>query len=67
MHCEEKKEDGTCKKCQNNKEATYCLNKDFGCVDISFKKNCLECDNLSNFFNCTKCIDGYTLVNGKCI
>ena len=66
-HCAEKNEDGTCKKCQDSKEGTYCLNKDFGCVDISFKKNCLECDNLPDFFYCTKCIDGYTLDNGDCL
>jgi hypothetical protein len=66
VHCEEKNEDGTCKKCQNNNEGMYCLNKEFGCVDISFIENCLECDNLSDFYYCTKCFDGFTLDNGKC-
>ena len=62
-HCVEKNIDGTCKKCQDS----YCLNKDFGCVDISYKKNCLECDNLSDFLYCTKCNEGYTLSNGNCL
>ena len=66
-HCLEKNEDGTCKKCQDNKEGTYCLNKYFGCVNISYKNNCLECDNLFYFLYCTKCIDGYTLNNGNCL
>ena len=66
-HCTEKNEDGTCKKCQNDNEGTYCLNKEFGCVDISYTRKCLECDNLSDFFFCTKCIDGYTLNKGMCL
>ena len=65
-HCTEKNEDGTCKKCQNDNEGTYCLNKEFGCVDITYTKKCLECDNLFDFFSCTKCMDGYTLNNGNC-
>ena len=66
IHCEEKNADGSCKKCKNEKGRTYCSNKIFGCVDISLVKNCLECDNLLNFFSCTKCMDGYTLKNGFC-
>jgi len=66
-HCEEKNEDGTCKKCQNNISRNYCLNKEFGCVDIFIKENCLECDNLYDFYYCTKCIDGYILNNGNCL
>ena len=66
-HCAEKNEDGACIRCQNTREGIYCLNKEFGCVDISFKAYCLECDNISDFYNCTKCVDGYTLHNGDCL
>ncbi len=45
----EKNEDGSCKKCQNDNEGAYCLNKEFGCVDISSARKCLEYDNLSDF------------------
>ena len=67
IHCIEKNEDGTCKQCKNDNEGIYCLNKVFGCVDISFKPFCLECNNLANFFYCTKCIEGKTLDNGNCL
>ena len=68
--CEEKNEDGTCKKCYNNyEEGFYCLNKDFGCVEIYFSGiNCLECNDNSDFYICTKCFDGYNLAEeGNCI
>jgi hypothetical protein len=67
VHCAEKNEDGTCKKCQNDNEGAYCLNKEFGCVEISYQRKCLECDNISDFFSCTKCIEGYTLNNDICL
>ena len=35
--------------------------------DISYKNNCLECDNLFYFLYCTKCSDGYILNNGNCL
>ena len=66
LHCEEKNENGTCKKCQNNNEGNYCLNKEFGCIYIPYLSKCLECDNLYDIFYCTKCLDGYTLNNGIC-
>ena len=68
-HCEEKNLDGSCKKCYSNyTEGIFCLNKDFLCVNVYYKENCLECNNNYDFFNCTKCYDGY-IVNelGDCI
>ena len=32
LHCEEKNENGTCKKCQNDNEENYCLNKELWCI-----------------------------------
>ena len=67
IHCAEKNENGRCKICKNENGRTYCSNKVFGCVDISMVKNCLECDNILDFFYCTKCMDGYNLNNGYCL
>lgn len=53
IHCSEKK-DGICVKCEDE----YCLNKNFGCVDMFFD-NCLECNDIFNLDRCTKCEDGY--------
>ena len=67
-HCEERNEDGSCKKCQSNEEGLYCLNKYFGCVDIYINNNCLQCDDIFDFISCNKCLDGYTLdEDGNCI
>ena len=62
-HCSEKKDDGTCKRCKKFEDEDYeqCLNKDFGCVESFFDKNCIECNDLYNIGICTKCIDGYKL------
>jgi len=62
-HCSEKKDDGTCKRCKKFEDEDYeqCLNKDFGCVESFFDKNCIECNDLYNIGICTKCIDGYIL------
>ena len=67
-HCEERNEDGSCKRCQSNEEGLYCLNKYFGCVDIYINNNCLQCDDIFDFISCNKCLDGYTLdEDGNCI
>ena len=68
-HCEEKNENGSCKKCLGNyQDGYYCLNKDFECVNIYYRENCLECNNNYDFFNCTKCYEGYNLNDqGICI
>ncbi len=58
LHYEEKNENGTFKKCQNDNEGNYYLNKEFGCIYIPYSSKCLECDNLYGIFYCTKCLDG---------
>ena len=67
-HCEEKNDQGNCVRCLNeNQKGYYCLNKDFGCIDIYYM-GCLECNDNLDFANCTKCFDGYTLNNyGTCL
>ena len=53
------KEGGVCKACKNE-DGTYCLNNIFGCVEI-FYDHCLECNQILDFSNCTKCESGYYL------
>ena len=69
IHCE-KFEKGKCIKCQKenpNGYYSYCLNKEFGCID-SFHKNCLRCDNVLNLDECTQCDIGYELdKEGNCV
>ena len=57
-HCVEKKEDGTCLKCLNNEEESFCLNNIFGCIELYYD-NCLECNDISILNKCTKCKDGF--------
>ena len=57
-HCNYK-EEGICKSCKNE-YGTYCLNEIFGCVEI-YADNCLECNQILDFGNCTKCEPGYVL------
>ena len=64
-HCVKKDEDDKCIKCQNDEEGVFCLNKDFGCVEIYYNNNCLQCNNILDFHNCTKCFDGYELDDNK--
>jgi len=64
--CEEKDDNGNCIKCKSN-EGDYCLNKYFGCVDESYTKNCLECNDLIDW-ECTKCNEGFELNDkGDCV
>ena len=60
-HCEEEK-DGICQKCFSREEDDYwyCLNSYFGCTETG-GDNCLECNDIFDFNNCTKCLDGYKL------
>ena len=58
--CIEKNEDGSCKKCQNEENSSFCLNNVFGCIEIYYN-NCLECNDISNLEKCTKCEDGFEL------
>ena len=57
-HCT-KKVDGVCKEC-DVEDGTYCLNNIFGCVEIYYN-GCLECNQILDFSNCTKCDVGYEL------
>ena len=59
-HCIEKNEDGNCKKCLNDDENSFCLNYDFGCVDLFFDY-CLECNDILDLEKCTKCFEGYKI------
>lgn len=60
VHCIEENEDGSCFKCKNDNNGTYCLNEYFGCEPMIFE-NCLECNDLLDLYKCTKCIEGYEL------
>ena len=64
-HCSYKEND-ICKKCIDD-DGTYCLNNIFGCVKI-YSDHCLECNQLLDFDNCTKCESGYVLNdNSQCV
>ena len=60
VHCIEEDENGSCLKCKNDYNSTYCLNEYFGCEPMIFE-NCLECNDLLDLYKCTKCIEGYEL------
>ena len=60
VHCIENNEDGTCSKCLNDEENSFCLNPFFGCVE-SFFDNCLLCNDILDFDHCNKCVEGYEL------
>ena len=65
--CDEEK-DGICQKCKEDDLYYYCLNKDFGCIEIFNGEGCLECNDNSDLEVCTKCMEGYELDHhGKCI
>ena len=57
-HCNSKI-GGVCKSCQNTDD-NYCLNNDFGCI-FTFDAHCLECNQVLDFANCTKCESGYAI------
>lgn len=61
-HCIEKNEDGNCLKCITYDEDYfyYCLNSEFGCVEV-YSDGCEICNNLLDFDNCTKCMEGFEL------
>ena len=68
VHCEEEI-DGICQKCMKFEEdyTYYCLNSILGCVEV-FDDKCLECNNITDLFFCTKCEDGYEIDEyGNCI
>ena len=66
IHCTEI-QGGVCQKCQNEVNSTFCLNKDFGCIEI-YDDNCWKCDDNLDFYNCTKCFEGYEFIrNHKCL
>jgi len=59
-HCVEQNEDGTCKRCFHNAYNSFCINHDFGCIDLLYDY-CLECNDSSDLDKCTKCFDGYKI------
>ena len=65
----EKKENDKCVRCNEKSHDGYnmCLNNVFGCVE-TFVENCLRCDNILNFDECTECKTGYELNDrGNCV
>ena len=58
--CEEEK-DGICVKCKDGDQSlriNFCANEIFGCVQARFR-NCLRCENILDFNNCTECKEGF--------
>ena len=69
IHCEEKNEDGSCKRCIKDEDTYYfyCSNKMFGCIE-TLDYYCLECNDIFELKKCTKCIEGYELnENNDCV
>ena len=67
--CEEFDQNKKCKKCIQDKQEEYiyyCLNDDFDCT-VTYTKGCELCNNVTNFEQCDKCKDGYTLQDGECV
>ena len=61
-YCLEKDKDGICNNCtlHDDNYDFLCLNSIFGCVG-TYYSNCLKCNNIFNFDDCTECIEGYNL------
>ena len=61
VECVEEK-DGECVKCKEISSTYFdmCLNTLYGCVETSVL-NCLRCDNVYNFNECTECKEGFEL------
>ena len=60
---------GECVKCneKSNKGYNMCLNSAYGCVE-TWASNCLRCDNILDFDECTECMEGYNLDDyGDCV
>ena len=58
----DKKIGNNCIQCKQNVQtedglASYCLNDKFGCVNSL--DGCFECNDETNFNNCSKCFDGF--------
>ncbi len=69
VNCLEKNEQGECSKCKGGIMGLYgyCLNKDFGCVEMYYNPHCLRCDNNFEMEKCTECYEGYELSgSGEC-
>ncbi len=67
IHCIEKNDNGECIKCQEADELGdgYCLNKIYGCAESFISEGCIRCDDFLNFDDCTKCAEGYKLVESR--
>ena len=70
IHCEIFNEEGECVKCLEDNHhdyISYCLNKEFGCVESRYY-NCIRCDNINDLNYCTQCREGYEPNRfGECI
>ena len=68
VECAEEK-NGECIKCNEKSHDGFkmCLNKFYGCLE-TYAYNCLRCDNILNFDECTECAEGYEFNdNGECV
>ena len=68
-HCRERNTEGKCIKCITYDEDYYyhCLNSNFECVE-SYYDRCEICNNLFDFDDCTKCMEGFVLnEKGECV
>ena len=65
-YCEERK-DGKCLKCKDIIIDGYyfCSNEIFGCI-LTYKENCLRCDNIDSIHECTECKEGYIKQGFNC-
>lgn len=65
--CEEKDENGKCLYCKKSydkygMEISFCLNKNFGCVEY-YSDGCYKCNDDSDLNKCTECYDGFFLAD----
>ena len=64
-HCVEQNENGTCKRCLHDDYNSFCINHNFGYIDLFFDY-CLECNDSSDLEKCTKCFEGYKITKNEC-
>ena len=64
-HCVEQNENGTCKRCLHDDYNSFCINHNFGYIDLFFDY-CLECNDSSDLEKCTKCFEGYKINKNEC-
>ena len=70
QHCSERRDDGNCNRCKKFDDEYYeqCISEVFGCIEGYYDSYCLECNNLTDIGECTKCMNGYHFdYDYKCI